>query len=407
MCAGNLARVPILSAGGRAVPLLLADVMAAGVAVVWIVAAVQRKSCKLDGVALAGLAFAIVGMLSAVAGVSRFGLSTQELVVALAQLARWVVYFLIYIVAINGTTDRDVVPLWRTLETSLLLFSGFGILQSAFLPNFAQLVYPESQANVDWDVQGHRLVSTILDPNFAGAFIAMGLLVQLALMSTGSRVPRWKPVLLLVALLLTASRGSILAFIVGLGLILFVRGRSKKLLSVLGLVAVGVAVALPKLVAYAKSFNKLSLDDPSALARFLSWARGWTVFRDHPIIGVGFNTWSAIQVRYGWDKQAAGAVFGIDGGLLFVAVLTGAVGLTLYVAMILLAMARARSIWRDTEQPQFHRGMAIGIAAATLALVVHSLFTNSLLLPFLMEPLWVLWALGFVMSNARRMAPAA
>ena len=33
----------------------------------------------------------------------------------------------------------------------------------------------------------------------------------------------------------------------------------------------------------------------------------------------------------------------------------------------------------------------MGVAAITVAMLVHSLFVNSLLLPYLMEPLWLLW----------------
>ena len=54
-----------------------------------------------------------------------------------------------------------------------LAFAGFGIVQSAFLPNFAQRIYPDARLYLDWDPQGHRLVSTFLDPNFAGAFILL------------------------------------------------------------------------------------------------------------------------------------------------------------------------------------------------------------------------------------------
>jgi O-antigen ligase len=269
------------------------------------------------------------------------------------------------------------------------------------------MVYPDSRDWVDWDVQGHRLVSTLLDPNFAGAFVMMPLLVQVALISTGEHVARWKPLLLVAALLATASRGSILATIIGLGVIVLVRGRSKKLMSLFGVLAIGLAIALPKLIQYASSFNKLRIDDPSAMARLVSWARALTVFADHPIIGIGFNTWSAVQTQYGWE-QVAGSVFGLDGGLLFIAVLTGILGLTLYVAMFIFACRRSYRIWRNAQHSAFERGMAIGIAASTIALVIHSLFVNSLLLPFLMEPLWVLWAIGFAIRTPEiAIAPAA
>jgi hypothetical protein len=89
--------------------------------------------------------------------------------------------------------------------------------------------------------------------------------------------------------------------------------------------------------------------------------------------------------------------------LLFIAVLTGVIGLGLYLSMMVVVAVRSRRIWRDPLSSPEDRGLALGVTAATVALSVHSVFTNSLLLPILMEVLWVLWALVFVM---RRSAPA-
>jgi hypothetical protein len=63
---------------------------------------------------------------------------------------------------------------------------------------------------------------------------------------------------------------------------------------------------------------------------------------------------------------------------------------------------RCRRIWRDAAMTADDRGLAIGVAAATVALVVHSVFLNSLLYPFLMEPFWVVWGLTFVIASKRR-----
>ena len=51
--------------------------------------------------------------------------------------------------------------------------------------------------------------------------------------------------------------------------------------------------------------------------------------------------------------------------------------------------------------------LAIAVAAVscTAALLVHSLFVNSLLLPFLMEPLWILWALPAAALRGEGRAP--
>jgi hypothetical protein len=392
----NLGRIPAFSTGERTAPVLVNDLVVGALVVAAAIVMAARRSLVLDRAACLALAFAAVGGLSAVLSVPRFGLQPFELLGSLAYLARWLFYFSIYVIVINFVRRLDVESVWGTLEAVILVFAGFGVLQSAFLPGFAQLVYPDSRLYLDWDPQGHRLVSTFLDPNLAGAFIDIGLIVLLARHSAGARVRGWKMVLLLVALALTASRGSVLAFVVGVASIAVMRGLSKRLLRAVMIGAALSLAALPKLLAYARSFNKLSIDE-SALTRVMQWVRGIQVFSDHPVIGIGINTWGYVQERYGWARNYT-ASYALDGGLIFVAVMTGLVGLVLYVAMLWTVFTRARRVWRDPSAPNGHRGLAIGAAAIIPVILTHSLFANSLFVPFLLEPLWILWGLVLCMD---------
>lgn len=396
---GNLVRIPVFTTGGgeRAVPLLFNDIVVGVFITLAAVAAIVHQRLRLDAVALFGLGFAAVGGLSAVAGVSRFGLTITELVVALAFLARWLMYYALYIAAINTLRRRDVMPVWRALETCVLLFAGFGIVQAAFLPDFALIIYPESRPTLDWDAQQHRLVSTILDPNYAGALIMMVLLTQIAMVACGRKVSSWKLLVLVAALLLTLSRSSLLGFALGIAVIVLARGLSRRLLAMLAGAGVVVLAALPQLIRFADQYHKLDVD-ASALGRLVSWAHEWTVFTEHPIFGIGFNSWGAIQRRHGWEAVAA-ASFGVEGGLLFIAVLTGAVGLLLYLGMLVVVFRRSRAVWRNLARAPEERGLSMALPAITLAMVVHSLFSNSLLHPLLMEPFWILCALGFVVAR--------
>ena len=205
-----------------------------------------------------------------------------------------------------------------------------GILQSIFLPGFAQIVFPDAALYTQWDPQGRRLVSTFLDPNLAGGLIMVVLLLICARLVSGEPVPLWKPGLLVTALVITMSRSSILAFLVGLAVIgLLVRRVTWRALagSILA-IAVGL-MAAPWLLRMADSFGKLSLSDGSLLTRFVNWGRALRVLADHPIVGVGFNTYGFVQLRYGFGDMVMSS-FGLDGGLLFIAVMTGFVGVTLY-----------------------------------------------------------------------------
>jgi len=311
-------------------------------------------------------------------------------------------YFAVYLVLINVVQRRDVNGIWAAVEAVLLAFAAFGVVQAAFLPGFAQLVYPDSRAYLDWDPQGHRLVSTVLEPNIAAAMLLVGLLVELAQISVGVRVPRWRPLLFFVALVLTLSRSAALGLVSGVGTILIVRGLSKRLLRWICVVAVLVIVSLPRLMTFATAYGKFSTSG-SAAARVLSWVQALRVFRDHPWFGIGFNTFGFVQERYGYVRFGT-AAYSSDGGLLFIAVLTGLIGVSVYVLMLWTLVRRCRSIWRDHDLPAEHRGLAIGTAAVIVGLCIDSVFVNSLLTTFVMELFWILTALTFAIASARRVS---
>jgi O-antigen ligase len=151
-------------------------------------------------------------------------------------------------------------------------------------------------------------------------------------------------------------------------------------------------LAGPFVLSMAIEYNKLDLADPSLLLRFVAWGQAVVVLLDNMFIGVGFNTYGFVHKEYGFGELMQSS-FGLDGGLLFIAVMTGLLGVIVYTSMIGTILRRCRREWRDTASTPTVRGMAAGTAAATVGILVHSLFVNSLLYPFLMEVLWVLWAL--------------
>jgi putative inorganic carbon (HCO3(-)) transporter len=395
---GNIGRIPFLDLGDRQAPILLNELAVAAVLLSGALVVSRARSMRLNTVALAAMLFAAIGGLSALAAVPRFGLTLMEVIGSLAYLARWVYYFGIYLVVINCVKADDAESVWAALESALLLIAGFGIVQAIFLPNFAFMVYPETTSAVEWDAQRHRLVSTILEPNVAAAMIVIVLLVQVARLAYGATMPAWKPMLLLGALAMTLSRSGVLAFLAGLFAITVARGLSKRVTRFFALAAVLVVVASPKLIAFARDYQHLGFTDQSALARLGMWRRAIAIFIEHPWFGIGFNTFGFVQERMGFTRSSA-ATYSSEGGVLFIAVMTGVVGLAVYLTMLWFVLRRCRAGWRDPRSTPHERALFVGSAAATIAVLVHSAFVNSLLVPFVMESLWVLWGLCFLVER--------
>lgn len=395
----NVGRIPIFSAGDARAAFVANDVFVLGLGAFTVIAAVLRRSLWIDIVAMFALAFAAIGFGSALASVPRFGLSPFQLLVSLSYLGRWLAYFAVYLFIINNVRPDQVTAIWRSLLTVMLVFAGFGIFQSIFLPGFAQIVYPDSGGVSDWDMQGSRLVSTVLEPNIAALMIVLILLVQLSQIAIGVRVKWWQPTLLVVALAMTISRSGLLALFAGLFTIVVARGLSKRLLRVLGLIGFLSIAILPRLIAFAQTYGRFSIGEgTSAGTRVLEWLIAFRTIADHPIFGVGFNT-------YGYVKESAGyglgawSSYGSAGGLLFATVMTGLVGLVCYVGMLWAVIRRCRRVWRDPLIDPEHRGLAIGACAGIVAVCVHSLFANSMFTTFVMEIVWVMWGLTFVLAR--------
>jgi O-antigen ligase len=397
----SLGFLPVLDLGSRKAPIFVNDILVMASLAVGLIAISRARALKLDNVALAALAFAAIGGLSAISALPRFGLSAFQVAASLAYLARWLVYFGIYLLVINCVRRDSIGKIWDALQWTMLVFAAFGIVQSIFLPNFGQMVFPDARPYLDLDPQGHRLMSTMLEPNVAAAMILTVLLPQIALLASGVRVAPWKPALLFIALVLTLSRSGALGFVCGGFVILAALGLRKRMVRFLAVICTLLIAALPPLLQFADQYGKLGVSDKSAGARVVVWQGLLGTFLEHPWFGIGFNTYGFYQQRRGVELYG-GASYSAEGGLLFIAVMTGVVGLAVYGLMLWFVMTRCRSVWRDRAANAEERGLCVGAAAVTIAICVHSIFVNTLIVPFVVESLWLLWGFAFLIASALR-----
>jgi O-antigen ligase len=389
---GQVAKIPLIATETKTAPILLSDVIA-GVLCLWLLASVLVAGrIRLDWPALLLSGFVAVNTLAIAVAAVRYGLTGAEVAFSSLYLVRWTMYAALYLFALTAIRRAAAPALIRLGVTVCTVFASFGIIQSALLPNFAFIVYPDAIPYVDWDVQGHRLVSTFLDPNFAGAFILFGLLFYHARRAASGRQVILPLALYWTALLLTLSRSSIGAAIVGLGVITLRTGSLRKLFLPLALFAVVAWVAADQILEFAASYQKLSLTDPSALRRLTAWLLAWRIFADNPLIGIGFNTFGFVRAAYS-SGASGNAAFGSDGGVLYIAAVSGLAGVALLGGALWRLWILGLRTYRTTSLPEPVRELGLTLHAWIPCLIVHSAASNSIFYPFIIGPLFLLGGL--------------
>ena len=188
-----------------------------------------------------------------------------------------------------------------------------------------------------------------------------------------------------IALILTFSRSSYLAFLTAIATIGILKS-PKLFIAILFLFVVAFSQITQ---VRARIAGALTLDETSK-ARLESWQKGLTIFKDNLLFGVGFNTYRFAQAKYGFfspdEPQGGHSGAGSDSSIILVAATTGIIGLFFYL-FFLFRILRV-FIKKSTQDPWHLASLSI-----FLALLVHSQFVNSLFFPQIMLILWFILGL--------------
>lgn len=384
---GQTLRLPV----GSESTLLASDLIVPLVLVAWVARRALRRQPVLPltplgrpvAAVLAAFALSFVG--AALSG----DFTGRELLVAALYLGRFAAYLSVLVVA------RDVV---RTESLSRWLAIGAGAVGAVAVLGFVQLVLvPDFSRFVPqgWDPHVGRLLSTWFDPNFVAGLFLVSALVATAMLvephASHRRAALATLVASLAALVLTFSRSGYAGLAAGFAVLAVTRARHFLAPALLG--ALLVFLLVPRVQERVIGVRTV---DETAQLRLQSWRNAVTVIADHPWLGVGFNTYRAVQVRYGFHNDpAAHAAGGSDSSLLTVAVTAGMVGLVVYGGYVARLLATARRGALAGRQP-LTRALGYGTLAALVGLIVHGQFVNGLLFPHLMIIQAVLlgWLLG-------------
>jgi O-antigen ligase len=259
---------------------------------------------------------------------------------------------------------------WSNLSDLLLVSGGavavFGLIQYFAWPDLTSLKY------IGWDPHYYRLAGTFLDPNFTGIILVLTIILLIS---------KFKPsiihyslfFILYLSLALTYSRASWLAFLGGVGSWFWLKKRKKgigAIILIIIIIAITAAV-LPR----GPGGEGVRLERTSSvLSRVGSWQQALIIAKDKPIFGVGFNTYRYAQKKYGFlgeDWQTSHSGGGVDNSFLFVLATSGILGLVGLLG--LLGKIFALSFRKSPL-----------VFASLVAILIHSLFNNTLFYPWVM-----------------------
>ena len=327
--------------------------------------------------------FPLIGLLSL--GVNSYWLKSDELFISILYLFRWVMYMSVFfaIVHIDKKFKKKIIL--------LLFIDGFaialaGFLQYFFYPNLNNLFY------LGWDNHLYRLFSTFLDPNFVGAFFVLYLIFIAGFLFAKNKknllIKIFLPALTLIAIFLTYSRSALLMLITS-GITFFILSGKKKFIIYL-LLLIGVYIVLASPFFYVENINLFR--SYSSFQRISDLKKGLTIFKDHPIIGVGFDSYRYAQYRYHYEypntPNPVHDASGTDSSFIFILATTGVIG---FIAYLNLWYQLAKKAWKVKNR------FSLIFITSVIGLFINSFFNNSLFYTEIMVWMWIIT--GFIFDK--------
>ena len=334
-----------------------------------------KRNLKVSRYSVLFFIFSLLAGASLLINFYRYG--ENEGLTAAFYLVRYITYLLSGLVVYNMLVVKYITrnQLERYVTVSALFLCAAGLVQLIVLPDFSVL-----DPALGWDPHRNRVASTFFDPNFLGAYLVSVLTLILGSIFEGKK-DKFRIVsaaVLLVFIFLTFSRSAWAM----LAVVIFIFGLFKKR----KLLFLGVFLAFLAYFLAPRVQTRISgITDPADSARFrlVSWKNALQISQDNLLTGVGFNAYRYAQKDYNFltaDNISSRSGAGADSSLLFVLATTGIFGALIYVSALAFPFLDSASSKRK-----------YGLVTISLlpALVLESLFINSLFYPQLMFVMYV------------------
>lgn len=399
---GQLAKIPLSFLNSPDINLYLTDIVLFLLVLSWGAFKIfdKKKKYHLPPLAKPIFLFIIIAVVSSIVNSPLF--TGREVRIGFLYLLRWIFYAGLYFVLYDL---KDKLSWFKKDWSCFLIIIGstvavFGLIQYFWFPNLKALEV------LQYDPHFYRLAGTFLDPGFTGIILVLTLILILTGIFNGScqvlspiqhplrqlagAGARWKSlyvnhpfnlllmIVVYIALALTYSRASWLAFLVGIIVIILMK-KAWKILPILLVLMVATFYLLPRPAGEGGKIERTY----TIWSRLINYQQSLIIAKDHPLFGVGFNNYRYVQRNYGflkeneWQVSHAGA--GADSSILLVLATTGIFGFLSY-------------LWICGKVLKENKNNIL-VIASLMALFIHSIFLNSLFYPWIMIWIWLLLAL--------------
>jgi O-antigen ligase len=138
--------------------------------------------------------------------------------------------------------------------------------------------------------------------------------------------------------------------------------------------------------------------DISASERFNSWDKGFTLFKQNPLVGIGFNNTRSVSIENGLLKpftpDGGNSGSGVDSSWLLILATTGVVGVVSFGYFYLSLVLTFLKTFFRTHQREY-----LVLLGLMIGFWVNSQFINSLFYPPLMVSFFLLTGVYYALAK--------
>ncbi len=399
MLPGLLIRIPFGGGG-----ILLSDVLLPVFAASWLgIKLIYDRQLPVLPFWWPAFGFVLVALLSWILGA--WDLDLKAKILSFSYIIRFVSIMILGWAALDQLKAKD--EKLKIGAANKILDGLFVIVGIIILIGFVQFyLIPDISA---WSTAGGfdphmgRFLGTWMDPNFVAGLLAFFIPVMFGRLYEQLRSQKLEVrsillsgliVICLGALFLTFSRSGYLAAVAGLGLFFLLRDPKVIIIAII-VVILGIGSserAQQRVGELAGTLSSVVLGhtdeiDATAKLRLQSWGKSMILWEKYPVLGIGYNTYRYRAAEEGIVDANYFSAGGSDSTLLTVLVTTGTLG------FIAFLWFYAHFWWRNAWR-YYHFGttLNLGFVAGWSAILVHSVFVNSMLFPLIFMPMIVVAA---------------